>query len=78
MASATSKKSELKLTNVAKASLEELHLDYEDYLRQTKLSLWHKNDPRTQEIRPLGQVRPPRPNPLPSLTSLTIPTPSPQ
>ena len=46
MASATSKKTELKLTGVAKASLEELRLDYEDYLRQHKLPLWHRNDPR--------------------------------
>lgn len=46
MASGTSKKTELKLTGVAKASLEELHLDYEDYLRQHKLSLWDRQDPR--------------------------------
>ena len=32
-ASGTSKKTELKLTNVARASLEELRLDYEDFLR---------------------------------------------
>src|ERR1700687_3151363 len=38
-ASGTSKKTELKLTNVARASLEELKLDYEDYLRQRQLSL---------------------------------------
>jgi four helix bundle suffix protein len=37
-ASGTSKKAELKLTNVARASLEELRLDYEDYLRQRGLS----------------------------------------
>lgn len=35
----TSKKMELKLTNVARASLEELRLDYEDYLRQRGLQL---------------------------------------
>ena len=35
--SGTSKKNELKLTNVARASLEELRLDYEDYLRQRGL-----------------------------------------
>ena len=35
--SATSKKFELKLTNVARASLEELRLDYEDFLRQREL-----------------------------------------
>jgi len=38
-ASGTSKKTEMKLTNVARASLEELRLDYEDYLRQRELPL---------------------------------------
>jgi hypothetical protein len=37
---ATSKKMEMKLTNVARASLEELRLDYEDFLRQRGLPLW--------------------------------------
>ncbi|AKJ63374.1 hypothetical protein L21SP4_00088 [Kiritimatiella glycovorans] len=46
MASATSKKTELKLTGVAKASLEELRLDYEDYLRQHNLPIRDRNDPR--------------------------------
>ena len=50
MASATSKKTELKLTGVAKASLEELRLDYEDYLRQHKLPLWDRNDPRRTSL----------------------------
>ncbi len=50
MASATSKKTELKLTNVARASLEELYLDYEDHLRQHKLQLWKKDDSRRKEI----------------------------
>ncbi len=45
-ASGTSKKTELKLTNVARASLEELRLDYEDFLRQRGLSLWPREDPR--------------------------------
>lgn len=36
-ASSTSRETELKLTNVAKASLQELLLDYEDYLRQNRL-----------------------------------------
>ncbi|RYD30690.1 MAG: four helix bundle protein [Verrucomicrobiaceae bacterium] len=45
-ASATSKKTELKLTNVARASLEELRLDYEDFLRQRGLRLWSAKDPR--------------------------------
>ena len=45
-ASGTSKKMELKLTNVARASLEELRLDYEDYLRQRGLTQWERQDPR--------------------------------
>lgn len=49
-ASGTSKKSELKLTNVARASLEELRLDYEDFLRQRGLMLWERNDPRRAEL----------------------------
>lgn len=44
-ASGTSKKSELKLTNVARASLEELKLDYEDFLRQRDLPLWPPDHP---------------------------------
>jgi len=47
-ASGTSKKFELKLTSVARASLEELRLDYEDYLRQHSLLLWERKDPRRQ------------------------------
>lgn len=49
-ASGTSKKSELKLTNVARASLEELHLDYEDFLRQRGLPAWDRNNPLRQEL----------------------------
>ncbi len=45
-ASGTSKKTELKLTNVARASLEELRLDYEDFLRQRGLPLWTRDDLR--------------------------------
>lgn len=44
-ASGTSKKSELKLTNVARASLEELRLDYEDFLRQRSLPQWPPDHP---------------------------------
>jgi four helix bundle suffix protein len=44
--SGTSKKMELKLTNVARASLEELRRDYEDFLRQRHLPQWERNDPR--------------------------------
>jgi four helix bundle suffix protein len=49
-ASGTSKKMEMKLTNVARASLEELRLDYEDYLRQRGMKLWERSDPRRQEL----------------------------
>lgn len=44
MASATSKETEIKLTNVARASLEELLIDYEDYLRTHHLKKWTRND----------------------------------
>ena len=49
-ASATSKKTELKLTGVARASLEELRLDYEDFLRQRGLALWPREDARRAEL----------------------------
>lgn len=49
-ASGTSKKTELKLTNVARASLEELKLDYEDFLRQHGLPLWEREDPRRKDL----------------------------
>lgn len=48
--SGTSKKMEMKLTNVARASLEELRLDYEDFLRQRRLEMWEPNDPRRQQL----------------------------
>jgi len=50
LASGTSKKFELKLTNVARASLEELRLDYEDFLRQRRLTMWNRNDPRREAL----------------------------
>ncbi len=49
-ASGTSKKMELKLTNVARASLEELMLDYQDFIRQRGLTLWPENDPRRRAL----------------------------
>jgi len=49
-ASGTSKKTEIVLTNVARASLEELRLDFEDFLRQKELKAWEKADPRRNEI----------------------------
>jgi four helix bundle protein len=49
-ASGTSKKTELKLPNVARSSLEELRLDYEGFLRQRGLALWPREDPRRAEL----------------------------
>ncbi|OPL16670.1 MAG: four helix bundle protein [delta proteobacterium ML8_D] len=49
-ASATSKKTELKLTQVARASLEELKLDYEDFLRQRGLAHWERENPLRQAL----------------------------
>ena len=49
-ASTTSKETEIKLTNVAKASLEELLLDYEDYLRDHQLEQWRKGHARYERF----------------------------
>lgn len=54
MASGTSKKTELKLVGVARASLEELLLDYQDFLRQQGLALWEKSHPTAQAVRKLA------------------------
>src|SRR5580658_7197878 len=61
-ASGTSKKFELKLTSVARASLEELRLDYEDFLRQRGLEQWPPEHPALQRFKArrcstLAQVR---------------------
>ncbi|HZE69262.1 MAG TPA: four helix bundle suffix domain-containing protein [Pyrinomonadaceae bacterium] len=53
-ASGTSKKFELKLVGVARASLEELLLDYEDFLRQRGLALWVKDHSMARLIRQLA------------------------
>lgn len=53
-ASGTSKKTELKLVGIARASLEELLLDYQDFLRQRNLPLWGKEHPRSKKIRSLA------------------------
>ena len=51
LASATSKKTELKLTQVARASLEELSLDYEDFLRHKGLPLFEPNHPALERFK---------------------------
>ncbi len=50
-AATTSRETEIKLTNVAKASLEELLVDYEDYLRQHGLEQWKQGHPRYETMR---------------------------
>lgn len=52
--SGTSKEGEIKLTNVARASLEELLGDYQDYLRQRGFREWDKNDREALYVRKLG------------------------
>ena len=54
-ASGTSKETELKLTNVARASLEELLEDYRDYLRTGDYALWDKNSKEALYVRTLGR-----------------------
>jgi restriction system protein len=54
-ASATSSQTELRLVGVARASLDELLLDYEDFLRQRGLPQWEKDDPQAMRIRALGK-----------------------
>jgi four helix bundle suffix protein len=56
-ASATSSQTELRLVNVARASLDELLLDYEDFLRQRSLPLWSKDDPQARKVRAMGADR---------------------
>lgn len=54
-ASGTSKESEIKLTNVARASLEELLEDYRDFLRVRGLDEWPKDHPYTRRLRALNR-----------------------
>jgi len=54
-AAATSAETEIKLTNVAKASLVELRIDYEDFLRVRGLRLWKKDSKEARYLR--GQAR---------------------
>ena len=51
MASATSKKTELKLTGVARASLEELLLDFQVFIRQKGLRIWAKDSSEALAVR---------------------------
>jgi len=55
MFSATSKEAEIKLTNVARSSLEELLNDYRDFLRTHKYIEWHKDHPYAKRLRELNR-----------------------
>jgi four helix bundle suffix protein len=55
MASGTSKETEIKLTNVARASLEELLEDYRDILREHHIEEWDKSHRYAQRLRELLQ-----------------------
>jgi four helix bundle suffix protein len=54
-ASATSKETEIKLVNVAKASLQELLVDYQDYLRTREHRQWEEHSPELLKMRELGR-----------------------
>ena len=56
MASGTSKEMEIKLTNVARASLEELKIDYQDFLRTNKLPIWDKEHRLVARLRELNKI----------------------
>src|SRR3990172_1301256 len=57
-ASATSSQTELRLVNVARASLDELLLDYEDFLRQRGKRQWKKDDRQAPAVRAVGRKHP--------------------
>jgi four helix bundle suffix protein len=57
-AALTSKETELKLTNVGRASLEELLADYRDYLRVRDHAIWDKDSKEAQFVRRLGRKTP--------------------
>jgi restriction system protein len=54
-ASATSSQTELRLANVARASLDELLLDYEDFLRQRGMPQWAKDDSNAMAVRQVAR-----------------------
>ncbi|HUR82485.1 MAG TPA: four helix bundle suffix domain-containing protein, partial [Thermoanaerobaculia bacterium] len=58
-ASGTSTEMEIKLTNVARASLEELLVDYEDYLRVHALKIWPKDSREANFVRSMGRKNEP-------------------
>lgn len=57
IASGTSKETEIKLTNVARASLEELLIDYKDFIRTHNLKEWEKDNPLVKHLRELNKTQ---------------------
>jgi len=57
-AALTSKETEIKLTNVARASLEELLADYRDYLRVRDLAIWDKDSKEARYVRRMARKTP--------------------
>jgi four helix bundle suffix protein len=70
-ASATSSQTELRLVNVARASLEELLLDYEDYLRHRRLPQWLPDGPEASEVRAVPRTFRKDPSDQSDLTDLS-------
>lgn len=58
-AAAASSQTELRLLNVARSSLEELLLDYEDYLRHRHLSQWEPDSPEARAVREVASRKDP-------------------
>jgi four helix bundle protein len=54
-AAATSSNTELRLLNVARSSLEELLLDFEDYLRHRRLAQWAADSPEARAVRAVAR-----------------------
>lgn len=70
-AAATTSQTELRLVNVARASLEELLLDYEDYLRHRRLPQWAPDGREASAVRSVPQRFRKDPPDQPNLTDLT-------
>ncbi len=70
-ASATSTQTELRLINVARSSLEELLLDFEDYLRHRRLQQWPPDSPEALAVRSVAYQRKYDPSDRSDLTELS-------
>lgn len=70
-AAATSSQTELRLVNVARASLEELLLDYEDFLRHRRLEMWALNSAEARAVRNVPRVFREKQSDRSNLTDLT-------